>query len=151
MPTAQLCGPWALWALWAFVGAAPDRTLPGWLCWALLSALDQAASAVPSMAASDGSTSPARRITYHGRACGEREGRGRCLLPGKSTTTCFRTLVYRTDLITDPRLLADAELALRVQAGRPVTRGGAGRRSRSVVAVADDTMRQVRERGPVGR
>lgn len=50
---------------------------------------------------------------------------GRCLLPGEIDYHMFQTLVYRTDLITDPQVLArvDAELALRVRGWPSMTRG----------------------------
>ncbi len=75
---------------------------------------------------SDGSTSPARQLPapWPGDAGAAAEGRaGVCCR--EIDYHMFQTLVYRTDLITDPQVLArvDAELALRVRGWPSMTRG----------------------------
>ncbi|MEQ0657092.1 DUF222 domain-containing protein [Mycobacterium tuberculosis] len=55
---------------------------------------------------------------HHGRAMRERLPKvGQVFAAGEIDYHMFQTLVYRTDLITDPQVLArvDAELALRVR------------------------------------
>nr|WP_193603728.1 DUF222 domain-containing protein [Mycobacterium tuberculosis] len=63
---------------------------------------------------------------HHGRGMRERLPKvGQVFAAGEIDYHMFQTLVYRTDLITDPQVLArvDAELALRVRGWPSMTRG----------------------------
>lgn len=63
---------------------------------------------------------------HYGRAMRERLPKvGQVFAAGEIDYRLFQTLVYRTDLITDPQVLAwvDAELALRVRGWPSMTRG----------------------------
>lgn len=75
---------------------------------------------------SDGSTSPARQLPAPWPGDAERLPKvGQVFAAGEIDYHMFQTLVYRTDLITDPQVLArvDAELALRVRGWPSMTRG----------------------------
>ncbi len=74
---------------------------------------------------------------------------GALLLAGDIDYRSFQTIVYRTDLITDPAVLAavDAELALKVARWTCITQGRLGGRVDRIVARADqDAVRKRRER-----
>ena len=74
---------------------------------------------------------------------------GDVLLAGDVDYRTFQTIVYRTDLITDPDVLAavDASLAAKVARWRGVTQGRIGGYVDQVVARADrDAVRRRRER-----
>jgi Domain of unknown function (DUF222) len=74
---------------------------------------------------------------------------GGVLLAGDIDYRTFQTIVYRTDLITDPDVLAavDASLAAKVACWRGVTQGRIGGYVDRVVARADhDAVRRRRER-----
>ena len=74
---------------------------------------------------------------------------GEVLLAGDIDYRTFQTIVYRTDLITDPDVLAavDASLAAKVARWRGVTQGRMGGYVDQVVARADrDAVRRRRER-----
>jgi len=74
---------------------------------------------------------------------------GALLVAGDISYSTFQTIVYRTDLITDPQLLAgvDAELAVRVRRWPSMTRGRLAGYVDRVVARADrDAVRRRREK-----
>ncbi|OBB99078.1 HNH endonuclease signature motif containing protein [Mycobacterium sp. 852002-40037_SCH5390672] len=73
---------------------------------------------------------------------------GSALIAGDISYSTFQTIVYRTDLITDPDVMAavDATLALRVQRWPTMTRGRLAAAVDRVVARADrDAVRRRRE------
>lgn len=74
---------------------------------------------------------------------------GALLVAGDTDYRTFRTIVYRTDLITDPDVLAavDASLAVKLARWRGITRGRLAGYVDQVVARADgDAVRRRRER-----
>ncbi|GLE53510.1 HNH endonuclease signature motif containing protein [Mycobacterium montefiorense] len=74
---------------------------------------------------------------------------GAALIAGDIGYSTFQTIVYRTDLITDPEVMAavDAELAIKVRRWPSMTRGRLGAAVDRVVARADrDAVRRARER-----
>ncbi|WP_163663224.1 HNH endonuclease signature motif containing protein [Mycobacterium shinjukuense] len=86
---------------------------------------------------------------HYARAMRERLPKvGQVFVAGEIDYRMFQTLVYRTDLITDPEILArvDAELALRVGRWPSMTQGKLAAAIDRVVAVADpDAVRRARE------
>lgn len=73
---------------------------------------------------------------------------GAALIAGDISYSTFQTIVYRTDLITDPEVMAavDAKLAMKVRRWPSMTRGRLGAAVDRVVAGADhDAVRRTRE------
>jgi hypothetical protein len=74
---------------------------------------------------------------------------GAALIAGDISYSSFQTIVYRTDLITDPEVMAavDTELAIKVRRWPSMTRGRLTAAVDRIVARADhDAVRRIRER-----